>query len=112
MQYALIIRESAEDFKRREDPAYRNGWIAYTQALVQAGIMTGGAGLTAPETATTVRRRGEDHDVQDGPYPEGKEQLGGFYLIDVPDLDTALEWAVRVPVSPQGSVEIRPRLLM
>ncbi|MDL2401169.1 YciI family protein [Rhizobium mayense] len=112
MQYALIIRESAEDFKRREEPTYKNGWIAYTQALVQAGIMTGGAGLTAPETATVVRRRGDDHDVQDGPFPEGKEQLGGFYLIDVPNLDAALEWAVRVPVSQHGSVEVRPRLQM
>jgi hypothetical protein len=112
MQYALIIRESAEDFKRREDPTYKNSWIAYTQALVQAGIMTGGAGLTPPETATVVRRRGEDHDVQDGPFPEGKEQLGGFYLIDVPNLDAALEWAVRVPVSKDGSVEVRPRLQM
>ena len=112
MQYALIIRESAGDFKRREDPTYRNGWTAYTQALIQAGIMTGGAGLTAPETATVVRRRGDEHDVQDGPFPEGKEQLGGIYLIDVPDLDAALEWAVRVPVSQQGSVEVRPRLQM
>jgi len=112
MQYALIIRESSQDFARRTDPTYRDGWIAYTQALIQAGIMTGGAGLTAPETGTVVRRRGEDHDVQDGPYPEGKEQLGGFYLIDVPDFVTALEWATRVPVSSEGSVEVRPRLQM
>ncbi|KQV66107.1 YciI family protein [Rhizobium sp. Root1220] len=112
MQYALIVRESSEDFARRADPVYRDGWIAYTQALLQAGIMTGGAGLTAPETGTVVRRKGEDHDVQDGPFPEMKEQLGGFYLIDVPNLDTALEWATRVPVSEQGSVEVRPGLQM
>ncbi|MBW9053851.1 YciI family protein [Rhizobium mesosinicum] len=111
MQYALIIRESAEDFVvRRNDPAYRDGWTAYTKALVQAGILTAGAGLTSPETGTILRRKGENHDVQDGPYPEGKESLGGFYVIDVPDLDTALAWATRVPVSEQGSVEIRPRL--
>lgn len=110
MQYALIIRESAEDFTRRGEPAYRDGWIAYTKALVQAGIMAGGAGLTAPETGTIVRRKGDEHDVQDGPYPEGKEFLGGFYVIDVPDLDTALEWATRVPVSEQGSVEVRAGL--
>ncbi|MDO3433043.1 YciI family protein [Rhizobium sp. CBN3] len=112
MQYALIIREAPEDFARRSDPVYRDGWVAYTQALVQAGIMTGGAGLTAPETGTVIRRKGEDHDVQDGPYPEGKEQLGGFYLIEVPDLDAALEWATRVPISDRGSVEVRPRLQM
>jgi hypothetical protein len=112
MQYALIIREAAEDFARRGDPAYRDGWVAYSKALAQAGIMTGGAGLTGPETGTIVRRKGEEHDVQDGPYPEGKEQLGGFYLIDVPDIDTALEWATRVPISDKGSVEVRPRLQM
>jgi hypothetical protein len=112
MQYALIIREAAEDFARRDDPAYRDGWVAYSKALAQAGIMTGGAGLTGPETGTIVRRNGEDHQVQDGPYPEGKEQLGGFYLIDVPDIDTALEWATRVPISDKGSVEVRPRLQM
>ncbi|TLX10216.1 YciI family protein [Rhizobium sp. MHM7A] len=110
MQFALIIREAAEDFARRGDPAYRDGWVAYSKALAQAGIMTGGAGLTAP--GTIVRRKGEDHDVQDGPYPEGKEQLGGFYLIEVPDIDTALEWATRVPISDKGSVEVRPRLQM
>ena len=110
MQYALIIRESSNDFARRSDPTYRNGWTAYTQALVQAGVMAGGAGLTPPETGTVVRRRGEDHDVQDGPFPEAKEQLGGFYLINVPNLDAALEWAVRVPVSAEGSVEVRPLL--
>lgn len=112
MEYAILIRESSEDFARRNDPEYKNGWVAYTQALIQAGIMTGGAGLTAPETGTIVRRRGDDHEVQDGPFPEGKEQLGGFYLIEVPDLDTALEWATRVPISRQGSVEVRPRLAM
>ncbi|MBX5158560.1 MULTISPECIES: YciI family protein [unclassified Rhizobium] len=112
MQYALIIREAAEDFASRSDPAYRDGWVAYSKALAQAGIMTGGAGLTGPETGTIVRRKGQEHDVQDGPYPEGKEQLGGFYLIDVPDIDTALEWATRVPISDKGSVEVRPRLQM
>jgi hypothetical protein len=112
MQYALIIRESAADFGRRGDQDYKNGWTAYTQALVQAGIMTGGAGLSLPETGTVVRRRGDDHDVQDGPYPEGKEQLGGFYVIEVPNLDAALEWAMRIPISASSSVEVRPLLQM
>ncbi|MBB4236749.1 YciI family protein [Rhizobium esperanzae] len=112
MQYALIIREAPEDFARRDDPAYRDGWMAYIKAIAQAGIVIAGAGLTAPETGTVIRRKGGDHDVQDGPYPEVKEQLGGFYLIEVPDIDTALEWATRVPISDKGSVEVRPRLQM
>ena len=70
MKYALLIRESAEDFATRDNsPAtdpYRQGWLAYTQALQQAGVMVGGAGLQAPETGTIVRRRGDKRDVQDG----------------------------------------------
>ncbi len=57
MQYALIVRESSRDFARRADPTYRDGWIAYTQALIQAGIMAGGAGLTAPETGAVCGAR-------------------------------------------------------
>jgi hypothetical protein len=116
MKYALLIRESAEDFATRDNsPAtdpYRQGWVAYTQALQQAGVMVGGAGLQAPETGTIVRRRGDKRDVQDGPFPDGKEQLGGFYLLEVPNIDAALEWAARVPVSERGSVEVRPLLAM
>ena len=108
MQYALIIREAAEDFERRSDPAYRDGWVAYSKALAQAGIMTGGAGLTGPETGTIVRRKGGEHDVQDGPYPEGKEQLGGFYLIEGKDLNDAIQIASRIPGARYGSIEVRP----
>src|ERR1700712_4583357 len=101
MKYAILIRESDQDFANRTNPAtaesHLAGWTAYTQALLQAGIMTGGAGLMPPATATVLRMRGDKREVQDGPFPEGKEQLGGFYLIDVADLDAALEWAARMP---------------
>jgi hypothetical protein len=116
MKYAILIRESDQDFANRTNPAtaesHLAGWTAYTQALLQAGIMTGGAGLMPPETGTILRLRGDKREVQDGPFPDGKEQLGGFYLIDVADLDAALEWAARAPVSEQSSVEIRPLLSM
>ena len=116
MKYAILIRESDQDFANRTNPAtaesHLAGWTAYTQALLQAGIMTGGAGLMPPATATVLRMRGDKREVQDGPFPEGKEQLGGFYLIDVADLDAALEWAARMPISEQSSVEIRPVLSM
>jgi hypothetical protein len=116
MKYAILIRESTQDFANRVNPAtaenYRAGWVAYSQALMQAGVMTGGAGLMPPETGTILRMRGDKREVQDGPFPDGKEQLGGFYLIDVANLDAALEWAARVPVSEQSSVEIRPLLSM
>jgi len=66
-----------------------------------------GAGLHPPETATTLRWQGGEMLVQDGPITETKEQLGGFFIIDVPDLDTSLEWAARCP---KNTVEVRPNI--
>lgn len=114
MKYALIIHESPAGQSLRNGPeagAYWAGWIAYGKALTDAGVMTGGAGLQGPETATTVQLSPGGHKVQDGPHASSKEILGGFYLIDVPDLDAALKWAARVP-APNGVVEVRPLLQM
>jgi hypothetical protein len=113
MKYAILIYEPASDFERRTDASakeYWAGWMAYTKAISEAGVMTGGAGLEGPSTATTLKVRGGSRDIQDGPYADTKEQLGGFYLIDVPDLDEALKWAQRCPASPTGIVEVRPLL--
>jgi hypothetical protein len=116
MNYTLMIYESADDFALRADPkkskAYWAAWPLYTKALQEAGVFVGGAGLQPPDTATVVKLRGGQRHVQDGPYAETKEQLGGFYIIQTPDLDTALDWAARVPVGPGGLVEIRPNLMM
>ena len=116
MNYTLMIYESAADFALRADreksQAYWAAWPLYTKALQEAGVFVGGAGLQPPDTATVVRLRGGQRHVQDGPYAETKEQLGGFYIIQTPDLDTALDWAARVPVSPGGLVEVRPNLMM
>ena len=83
-----------------------------SQALAQSGIMKGGHGLQLPETGTTVRLRDGKRHVQDGPYADSKEQLGGYFILDVPDLDVALDWAARCPAAPDGSVEIRPVMVM
>ncbi len=83
-------------------------WGAYTKALLDAGVMVGGAALRPSHTATTIRLSEGRRDLHDGPYAETKEQLGGFYLIDVPDLDAALEWAARNPAASLGAVEVRP----
>ncbi len=114
MQFALIINESPEGMANRKDPErigpYMAAWFAYSQALAEAGIMTGGAGLELPEKAATVHFSGGRHQVQDGPFAETKEQLGGFFLIDVPDMDKALEWAARAPLADEGVIEVRPLL--
>ena len=86
-------------------------WGADTRALVDAGILVGGEALHPSGTATTLRLSGGRREVQDGPYAATKEQLGGFYVIDVPDLDTALEWAARNPAASSGAVEVRPVIM-
>ncbi|QYK42660.1 MAG: hypothetical protein KF887_06005 [Paracoccaceae bacterium] len=83
-------------------------WSAYTRALIEAGVFVGGNALHPSHTATTLRVRGEVRDVQDGPYAASKEQFGGYYIIDVPDLDTALNWAALNPAATSGAVEVRP----
>ena len=115
MQYMLILTESPEALAIREDPdraaAYREAWMAYAQAIAQAGVLVAGAGLMPPRTATTVRLNGHGVQVEDGPFADTKEQLGGFYVIDVPDLDAALAWAEKCPAAQWGTIEIRPAAL-
>jgi len=114
MQYILLLNECAEDFARRDDPAqaatYWGGWSAFIGAMAQAGIIVSGSGLLGPQVATTVRIRDGKRLVQDGPFADTKEQLGGYFVIEVPDLDTALEWAARAPSASGASVEVRPLL--
>ncbi|SHF31155.1 Uncharacterized conserved protein [Loktanella atrilutea] len=93
------------------DAAEGELWGAYTRALIDAGIMVGGEALHPAHTATTIRVTDGHREVQDGPYAATKEQLGGFYVVDVPDLDTALAWAARNPAASRGAVEVRPVIM-
>jgi hypothetical protein len=83
-------------------------YMAYTEALKNAGVHVGGERLQATSTATTVRATNGKTQVLNGPYTETKEQFGGYYMIDVPDLDAALAWAARCPGTQHGVVEVRP----
>jgi hypothetical protein len=116
MQYLLLINETAADFAARSDPAqapaYWGAWKAYSDALAAAGVVRGGAALHTPDTATTLRIRGDQRSVQDGPFADTKEILGGYLVIEVDNLDAALSWAARCPTTASGSVEIRPLLPM
>jgi hypothetical protein len=114
MEYMIAFREPESEFAKRNDPAaapaYWGAWMAYIGAMEQAGIVVNGRGLQPPATATVVRLREGRREVQDGPHPDSKEQLGGFFIVNVPDLDGALEWAARSPAAAAGSVEVRPVL--
>ena len=114
MQYMLIFTETEAALSCRTDPAksatYWGAWNAYIGALRQSGAMLSGNGLQSPHTATTLRIRDGKREVQDGPYADAKEQLGGYVVIEAPGLDEALEWAARSPSASDGSVEVRPVL--
>src|SRR5262249_51166647 len=116
MKYTILIYETPADFAARTDErrkdAYWGAYRAYTKALADAGVMTGGAALQPSHLATTIRPQDGKQRVQDGPYAEAKEQLGGYYVIEVPDLDQALAWAARCPAASTGAVEVRPNLSM
>ncbi len=114
MQYMLVFREEEEFLSARTDPerssAYWGAWGAYIAAINEAGVVVKGDGLQPPHTATTVRLRDGRREVQDGPYADTKEQLGGYLVVDVPTLDAAIDWAARAPAASAGSVEVRPVL--
>jgi hypothetical protein len=83
-------------------------YTAYTEALKKAGVYVGSNRLQPVSAATTVRVANGKSQVLNGPYAESKEQLGGYFLIDVPDLDAAISWAARCPAAGHGVVEVRP----
>ncbi len=82
--------------------------MGYTQAMRDAGVFLAGDALHPAETASTVRVPNGERVVTDGPFAETKEILGGYYLLDLPDLDAALTWAEQAPHVARGSVEVRP----
>jgi hypothetical protein len=111
MKYALLIYENPLALAQREEAAqsaYIGAWRAYRRALGQAGVYVDGSPLELPETATTVRQVAGDRQIQDGPYADTKEQLGGFIILELPSLDAALDWASRCPSAALGVVEVRP----
>jgi hypothetical protein len=111
MKYLLAFIGEEGGWDDRSPEEMQEGmklWEDYERQLVDAGAYIAGEGLQPSATATTVKRDGDERIVSDGPFAETKEQLGGFYLIDVENLDEALEWAKKVPVGDGQSTEVRP----
>ena len=110
-QYMLLIYNPADAGEPTPDQLQEIGsaYDTYTQTLVDAGVLVGGDALERIDTATTVRERDGQTQFTDGPFAETKEFLAGYYLLNCPDLDTALDHASRLPaVGFGGSVEVRP----
>jgi hypothetical protein len=111
MKYLLTLwgDESAWSELSPEDAkADMDRWAAFDKDVESAGVLLGGEGLQPTSTATTVRVKGGEHLVTDGPFAETKEQLGGYYLLNCRDLDEAIAWARKIPARNDGSIEIRP----
>ena len=111
MQYMLLIYSSEAAMASASPDAMGQmmaAYGAYTKAMIEAGALKAGDRLHPSTAATTVRTVDGKTQVLDGPYADTKEQLGGYYIIDVPDLDAALSWAARCPGSAFGTLEVRP----
>ena len=111
MRYLLLIyteenpaTEWTQEMREAEMAAYGE----FTKDIANRGLMQGGEALQGTTTATTVRLRNGEVLSTDGPFAETKEALGGFYLVDVKDLDEAIEVASRIPSAAHGSIEVRP----
>jgi hypothetical protein len=111
MEYMLLIHADPaglQALREAERTTSLAAYGAYSEALQKAGVLRGGNRLRTADTATTVKVREGKTEVLNGPFIETREQLAGYYLVDVPDLDAALAWAARCPGASHGSVEVRP----
>ena len=113
MQYMILIYGDEKRFAMMagNPEAQKQMYAAFSKYgadMREAGVLRGGAELKPTQTATTVRVKDGKTITTDGPFAETKEQLGGYYLIDVSDLDLAVKWAARCPAAQGGSIEVRP----
>lgn len=111
MKAMILAFEAPGDFARRTDKAqyraYMEGWRAFGGSLEKAGILRNGAALSGPETATVVTVKNGRRGVEDGPFSDTKEQLGGYFVIEVGSLDEAANWAKNCPAAKNGRVDVR-----
>jgi len=111
MDYMLMdyVNEAGwPELTETEQERWLGAYRAYLEAMIATGVLKSTTGLQRTSAATTVRIANGKTQVPDGPYADSKEQLGGFHIIDVPDLDAAIVWAARSPTALHGVVEVRP----
>ena len=111
MKYLCLIYQDesvALQLPQAEAEKIHGEYLAFTEEIKKSGRLLGNHGLQPTQTATTVRVRNGTVTTTDGPFAETKEQLGGFFDIKLPDLDTALALAAKIPSAEEGSIEVRP----
>ena len=111
MKYMLmdyVQNAGWEALTKGEQEHWLGAYKAYMEAMTKAGVLNSSGGLKPASMATTVRVVNDKTQVLDGPYAESKEQLGGYHIIEVADLDAAIAWAARSPTALHGVVEVRP----
>ena len=111
MEYLALIHADQSVWERMTEDERRAAYEQYgefSEAARAAGVLVGGEELASTASATTVRVRDDQRLVTDGPYAEVKEALGGFFILDCPSFDEALDWAARIPAAEHGAVEVRP----
>ena len=108
MKYMLLIYTDPSAFDPAQGEAMYGEYMAFTQAIVESGELVAGDPVEGPETATSVRTRDGKRTSTDGPFAETKEVLGGYYIVDVKDLDRAVELAAQIPDARTGVIEVRP----
>jgi len=111
VKYMLLIysnREAYAALSAETQAQINQDYFTYTHRIQESGEFVAGDPLEGVDTATTVRRKGGQRTLTDGPYAETKEVLGGYYLVDVKDLDRALELAAQIPGAKTGTIEVRP----
>ncbi|MEZ5892270.1 MAG: YciI family protein [Parvularculaceae bacterium] len=111
MKIMLLAAEAPQDFALREQPdkfdGYMGAWYAFSEGLTNAGLLKDAAALQPPSSATVVSVRNGVRKVEDGPFPDTKEQLGGFFIIEEEDVAKAAEWAKKCPAAKYGFVDVR-----
>jgi hypothetical protein len=107
---ALIYGDASrwDALSAEEREAVYERYRAFAQEAREAGVMLGGEELASTRDATTVRVRGDETLVTDGPYAEVKEALGGYFLFECKSMDEAIEYAARIPGAETGAIEVRP----
>jgi hypothetical protein len=111
MKYMLLIYSDPQAEPTYGTPEFQQmmaGFASFNETAKGDGVLCDGEALKGPETATSLRIRSGKVETMDGPFAETREHLGGYYVLDVPDLDTALRYAALVPVAAFGTIEVRP----